>query len=430
MDHDEQRVGPDLQAQLDRAARVAGTALTLHSYHGEREQETVASCGVCSEACAYVSRLPWGAQACRRSRESAAADAARRGKPIPFICHMGFSCVSMSVHLGPGGAAIMTFGPFCPSEAPDSLERDAIQGLAKLDRTPREGLPFELEDIPIASAEAVPSVAEWLAEDLRAVAQAQSTDAEGVTVSRSNEGTEGAAPIRVHAVSRPLRDPYQASDIVAALAAGDQNQARAITRRLIKDVKSSRDRSLQVRRARAVAVVAAALEAAERAGLSAARAWSAFDGLQSAVVAAEDARALTRAAMSVLGKLKPASSAKDCSPDPHAALNEVLDAHLADGASLEAVAKRLGENPSTLAKRLQRTFGMSFSEYAGRRRVDCAKDLLCRTRLTISQVALRVGISDASNLGKLFRKHEGMSPGDYRKRNAVGASERRSGGKR
>lgn len=428
MDHDKRQVSPDLQAKLDRAARVAGTALTLHDYHGEREQEAAASCGGCSEACAYISRLPWGAQACRRSRESAGADAARRGKPVPFICHMGFSCVSMSMHLGTIETAIMTFGPFCPSEAPHSLERDAVQGLAKLDRTPHEGLPFILADIPMASADAVPSVAEWLAEDLGAVAQARSGDARGVTDSRSEEGTERAAPTRVHAVSRPLRDPYQASDIVVALASGDQDQARAITRRLIEEVNSSRDRSPRIHRARAVAIVAAALEAAERAGLTATRAWSAFDGLQSAVVAAEDPRSLTRAAMSVLGKLKPTSSVEDCAPDPHAALNEVLDAHLADGASLAAIAERLGEKPSTLTKRLQRTFGMSFSEYAGRRRVDRAKDLLCRTGLPISQVALRVGISDTSNLGKLFRKHEGMSPGEYRKRYAFGACKKRSGG--
>jgi len=227
-----------------------------------------------------------------------------------------------------------------------------------------------------------------------------------------------------------LRDPYLASDIVAALAAGVQGQARAITRRLIEDVKSSKDRSPRLRRARAVAIVAAALEAAERAGLTSTRAWSAFDGLQSALVAAKDSRALTRAAMSVLGKLKPAASAKTTARDPHAVLNEVLDAHLADGVSLDAVAKRLGENPSTLTKRLQRTFGMSFSEYAGRRRVDRAKDLLCRTRLPIAQVALRVGISDASNLGKLFRKHEGISPGEYRKRYALRSSKRRSRGNR
>ena len=131
--------------------------------------------------------------------------------------------------------------------------------------------------------------------------------------------------------------------------------------------------------------------------------------------------------MRVLGKLKPVSPANDSALDPQSALNKVLDAHLADGATLDAIAERLGENPSTLTKRLQRTFGMSFSEYAGRRRVDRAKDLLCRTQLPIAQVALRVGISDGSNLGKLFRKHEGMSPGEYRKRYAVRASEKRSG---
>ena len=157
---------PKVRIKIGRAAQVAGTALALHVYHDGHELEAVAKCGACSEACAHVSRLPWGAQACRRSRESAGADTIRRGKPVPFICHMGFSCVSMSVEISPSEKAVLTLGPFCPSEAPGSLELDARHGIEKLERAPREDLPFSLSDIPMVSAAAVPAVAEWLAEDL------------------------------------------------------------------------------------------------------------------------------------------------------------------------------------------------------------------------------------------------------------------------
>ena len=419
-----------LRTKIDRAAQVAGTALAVHAYRGGNEHGTVAKCGACSEACAYVSRLPWGTQACRRSRESAGADTIRRGKPVPFSCHMGFSWVSMSVEISPSETAVLTLGPCCPTEAPGSLELDAKRGLEKLERRPREGLPFDLSDIPLVSAVAVPAVAEWIAEDLNRMFHSSEDEGPASADSSSPAETLSDTATRVHTVSRPLNDPYQATVIVAALAAGDQDQARAIVRRMIEDAQSRRGALCDLRRARTTAIVAAALESAEQAGMDAAPAWKKFRRLRDALEEAEDPRAMTLAAMKVLGELKGASAKQGAVHARHAALNEILDAHLADGITLEVVAARLGESPSALTKRLQRTFGISFSEYAGRRRVDRAKDLLCGTQLGLKQVARRVGISDASNLGKLFRKHEGMSPGEYRKRFAVNENARRSGGRR
>ena len=420
MDRPQRSLSAEVQRKLDRASTVAGTALAVHTYGDDGEQEVVSTCGTCAEACAYVSRLPWGAQSCRRSRESAAADAQQREKPVPFLCHMGFSCVSMSVALTPDETHVVTFGPFCPSAAPGSLELDARDGLKKIDRKNHRALPFDLSDIPLASADAVPEVAEWLSESLQSIFEEAAPDEE------TPDNAEATRTTRVHAVSSPLRDPYQASSIAAALAAGDQDQARALTRSLIQDVDSGKTVLPRVRRARATAVIAATLEAAERAGMNVDPAWDNFTRYQSTIAAAKDARDLTLAAMKVLGKLKRSAPANEGLQNAQAALNKVLDDHLADGINLQDAAKRLGENPSTVTKRLQRNFGMSFSEYAGRRRVDHAKDLLQKTRLSIAQVAQRVGLTDASNLGKLFRKHEGMSPGQYRKKFAIPKQERES----
>jgi len=65
---------------------------------------------------------------------------------------------------------------------------------------------------------------------------------------------------------------------------------------------------------------------------------------------------------------------------------------------------------------LRRKFGMSFSEYVNRLRIDRAKDLLRRTQLNATQIAQRLGISDQSNFGKLFKRFEGITPLEYRER--------------
>jgi two-component system response regulator YesN len=88
---------------------------------------------------------------------------------------------------------------------------------------------------------------------------------------------------------------------------------------------------------------------------------------------------------------------------------------------LKDIAAELGQHPTAITHWLQRKFDMSFTEYVGRIRIDMAKELLRRTHLGVGEVAQRVGIDDTSNFSRLFRRHEGMSPLDYRKRLGIKA---------
>jgi len=86
----------------------------------------------------------------------------------------------------------------------------------------------------------------------------------------------------------------------------------------------------------------------------------------------------------------------------------------------DLVAEKLGESPTNISHRLRRKFGMSYSEYVARIRVERAKQLFRRTRLNNTEVAQRVGIADQSNFAKLFKKIEGVTPTVYRKKHGKG----------
>jgi transcriptional regulator GlxA family with amidase domain len=121
--------------------------------------------------------------------------------------------------------------------------------------------------------------------------------------------------------------------------------------------------------------------------------------------------------MRVLGVLKPRRAARKPLDDNQIAeINRLVASRLEEGITLNEVAQRLGVHPTAVTHRLQRNFGISYSEYVGRLRVDKAKDLLRRTKLGAGAIARRVGIGDTSNFSKLFRKYEGVSPGEYRNR--------------
>ena len=96
------------------------------------------------------------------------------------------------------------------------------------------------------------------------------------------------------------------------------------------------------------------------------------------------------------------------------ALDRILCDSQPEGISLAEAARRLGRSSAAVSQHLMRHFGMNFSEYQGRIRIERAKEMLRRTRLSASVIGFRVGIDDQSNFGKLFRRHTGMTPLAYR----------------
>ncbi|MDY5909057.1 MAG: helix-turn-helix transcriptional regulator, partial [Bullifex sp.] len=56
------------------------------------------------------------------------------------------------------------------------------------------------------------------------------------------------------------------------------------------------------------------------------------------------------------------------------------------------------------------------SEYLQKRRIECARRLLEVTCLQLTDIYEFLGYSSLSHFIKLFRKYEGMTPGEYRSR--------------
>jgi AraC-like DNA-binding protein len=396
-------------ALLERAARCAAAPVSVHFHEGGAESPRVVSVGGCM-ACWAVSKQHGGRAACRDSRKVAVARSLRRSKPIPFLCHMGFSCVTVSVFAESDRGYTLSFGPYCPASAPGSLEGDARAGWERLGGA-GDKLP-DLVDIQAVSADAVPAVAEWTAEDLTqlwlASQQQDATEAPG-------EASGQVAITRRRRSLLATRQTSRAHDIAMALAGGDQTQARRLLEAELAEAESGARAEAAVRRARAIAVVAAVLEAAERAGLETRLCWAGYAGFVAEARGTTVQKELIAAAMRVLSILK-RRAVRDGAGDPRLVqLQQFVRGRIPESVTLKEVSAALGENPTAITHRLQRKFGLSFSQYVGRMRVDLAKELLRRTKLDAGEVGRRVGVNDTSNFGKLFRKFEGMSPVEYRK---------------
>ena len=401
-----------VQALLERAATAAGVPLSLHFVERNQEGPKIAGWGQCA-ACRHVHTLPNGGLACRLSRTAAAGMALRQQRPMPFVCHLGFACVA--VPLLPDEGFVMTLGPYCPMEEQRSLEDDIRAGFAALAGAGGEELPVALDDIHRSPATAVPAVAAWAVEALRALwAVALSTE-------RALEAPEVALPRGGKAApARPASSPSAgvAEDLAAALTAGSTKDARALILAELEEMQREGLKDPDARRARVIALAAGALERVARAGVPSALAWQAFPAFVAEVSRLESPLALASAAAETFGFLRAQTAREQVNtalPD-YPELHAIIKERLLDGITLEEVARQLGQTPSAISHRLKRKFDMSFSDYVGRLRIEQAKALFRRTALKPAEVAQRVGIADLSNFARLFRKVEGMSPAAYRKR--------------
>lgn len=92
-----------------------------------------------------------------------------------------------------------------------------------------------------------------------------------------------------------------------------------------------------------------------------------------------------------------------------------LQANFQQQNSLEELGARFNLNPFYLQKLFKRTIGQSPNEYCTYLRISHAKNLLRTSQLSIGDIAYQVGVQNLGYFTRLFKKHEGMTPQEYRK---------------
>lgn len=85
---------------------------------------------------------------------------------------------------------------------------------------------------------------------------------------------------------------------------------------------------------------------------------------------------------------------------------------------LDELARELGTNPNKLRASFKAAFGVTMAEYCLERRMREAQQLLFQDRLSISQIAERVGYEYPSGFAAAFAAHVGMTPREYRRHRA------------
>lgn len=96
---------------------------------------------------------------------------------------------------------------------------------------------------------------------------------------------------------------------------------------------------------------------------------------------------------------------------------EIVAFHYADPNPLAIAASQLSYSPSTLSTLFKNNTGKKYKEYIQCFRIDKAKHLLTSTSTSILKIAEDVGYVDTKFFSRIFKKYEGITPTEYRKKN-------------
>jgi len=90
-------------------------------------------------------------------------------------------------------------------------------------------------------------------------------------------------------------------------------------------------------------------------------------------------------------------------------------AHLSEDLSVHDLAAASGLAQRTFARRVERVTGLSPIRFLQRLRIEAATDLIKTTKLSIEEVARRVGYADPSALRRIMQRDAGVRPGGVRR---------------
>ena len=85
--------------------------------------------------------------------------------------------------------------------------------------------------------------------------------------------------------------------------------------------------------------------------------------------------------------------------------------------SLTECAEKLGYHPSYIWRVLKNIKDITFTDYIAKQKLELAKRMLVDTDIPVAEIANRLSYSNAQNFIRLFKKHMGITPGQFRKQN-------------
>jgi AraC-like DNA-binding protein len=97
-------------------------------------------------------------------------------------------------------------------------------------------------------------------------------------------------------------------------------------------------------------------------------------------------------------------------------LKDIIQDHIDTKVTLKELSKDLDINPSYLSREFSKHFdNLSFGDYMRKQRIERAIELMKDPSYSLTDISYLAGFSDQSHFTRIFKKHAGISPSEYRR---------------
>lgn len=97
------------------------------------------------------------------------------------------------------------------------------------------------------------------------------------------------------------------------------------------------------------------------------------------------------------------------------AINYIKE-HLTENISIDKLVEKTSLSKSYFFKVFKNTLGLSPIDYLTSERINFSKNLMKTTNFQVAEIAYKSGFSSPSYFSKLFKRHERITPGEFKKR--------------
>ena len=372
------------------------------------------------QACYCKRLMPFlpNTDSCAKQHIDAAKRSVELGEPYIFACHANLNHVVFPLLYEGSFLGAVLAGPFL-LDTPDSTILAEVAGRYILPANVLLELYDDLGALRViapSSATQISKLLYYLFSGLMINAR-QQLDFNRTKQHQQAKISESIQMYKTCTAADADRYPYEKEkELIAKVKAGEIAQAKGILNDLLGYVLFSEGNKLDGIKVRAVELTSLLSRAAIEGGATPSSILKMNNNFLTALNQSEDFDLLCMKLQEIVEDFT-ASVFRDLptkNTDVIKRVKEYVSKHFPERISLEEAAEYVHLNPAYFSALFSQSTGQTFKEYINMVRIEEAMRLLKNTDYAILDIAVAVGLGDQSYFSKVFKKHTGLTPRQYR----------------
>lgn len=416
-----------LEKTLQSFSTISGLKALLVDKEGNTVVSTENQVPDC-KFCSLIKSTEMGRTKCGRSYARAGREAAKYGEPYVFRCHAGLVAWAVPIIINKHQGAVIC-GQVLMWE-PEDYFLDEIGAMVK-------GLDVNIAQIKMAalelnvlSSDKVQAITDLLFvianqimnkeptffAEQKSISAYQSVLSEKIAEEKATTKKHFSKQVRESVDSLSLQSKER--ELMAKVRSGEKDSAEKLLDNMLVSILTNNSGDIGNVKARIIELLVMISRAAMDGGMDSKEIRninSRFYGELYAKETTEEVCYWTKNVVGILSEEVKKSKGSENLQAVYTAADYIQD-HFKEKVTIGSIADEVHLSSSYLSHIFSQTFGYTITDYITYVRLEHAKAILGKSGTSIGEAALESGFEDISYFSRVFKKVEGISPREYKKR--------------